>query len=79
MALYKYFKNAPSARLSLSLGPYDVGSQFLKLNAKCRDWFARTGQNSKTINTIRGRHASFSATNSLSSLIASQSLSRPWR
>ena len=61
----------------LSLGLYAVGSHFLKLIAKCQNWFTKThGQTVKTMNTTQGPYASFSTTKILSSSIASQTLPR---
>ena len=45
----------PKSKHSLS-GILSLRKPFLKLIAKCRDWFA------KTINTSQGRHTIFSAT-----------------
>ena len=57
MALYKYFKNAPSTRFSL--GSYTVRSHFSAKREVSGLVHQDTGQNSKTINSTRGRYASF--------------------
>ena len=79
MALYKYFKKTPSAlsnsngSLSGRMPPEAISSANCEMLALVHQ---DTRQNSKTINTTRGQYASFSTTKSLSSSVASQSLSR---
>ena len=65
MVLHKYFKKAPSAlpnpnsALSDHMPPEAISSANRETSGLVRQ---DTGQNSKTINTTRGRHASFSKT-----------------
>ena len=81
LVLYKYFKKAPGALPNPNGSPLGcmpskaVSSANLEMSGLVHQ---DTGQNSKTLNTTRGRYASFSATKSTSSSIVSQSLSRHW-
>ena len=82
MALYKYFKKAPSVlpnpkgSLSGCMTSKAISSANCEMSGLVHQ---DTGQNSKTINTTRGQYTSFSTTKSISSSIASQSLlSRSW-
>ena len=72
--MYKYFKKVPNTlpNPNGSLSDSTRWKPFLQLIVKCRDWFAKTTNTC----TTRGRYGISSATKSLSSSIASQSLSR---